>query len=600
MASRRIPVVACVLSLALVQAAQSDVQLHGLFTDNMVLQQGIPVPVWGTADEGEEVTVQLCDQKVSGKAQDGKWMVKLSSLKAGGPHTMTVAGKTTIELENVLIGEVWVCSGQSNMAMSLGGCVDAEQVIADSANPMIRLYAVKRTTAETPQNNVEGAWKECGPTTVGGFSGVGYFFGRDLQEALGVPVGLVNSSWGGTPAEAWTSLSVLQADPRLTATLTRFDERAALFPKQMERYEQQMAKWRERTAKAKQAGRPATRQPRKPRKPRKPRPARKASYLYNSMIAPLIPYAIGGAIWYQGEGNAGQAYEYRALFPAMIQCWRDDWGQGDFPFFWAQLAAFMPIQSAPASTAWPELREAQTMTLSLPNTGMAVLTDVGNETDIHPRRKQEVGARLALAARAVAYGEDIVHSGPMYDSMAIDGNKATITFKHVGRGLTFNGDGLSPAPGTSADLAVRRTRQVLEKLKTGAAAKPDDKRAAAKVKAFDDRLQAAIEAAAVRMETEKQKRATGHEARNAEDLGSQVKGFAIAGADRKFVWANASIVGTNKVVVHSPKVEKPMALRYAWANYPICNLYNKEGLPAVPFRTDDFPMVTGPKPEATK
>ena len=511
MASRRASVVVCMLSLVLVQVAQSDVQLHGLFTDNMMLQRGIPVPVWGRADEGEEVTVQLCDQKVSTKAQGGKWMVKLGSLKAGGPHTMTVAGKNTIELRNVLAGEVWVCSGQSNMAMSLGGCVNAKQEIANSANPMIRLYAVKRKTAETPQSNVEGAWKECGPTTVGGFSGVGYLFGRDLQKALDVPVGLINSSWGGTPAEAWTSLAVLQADPRLKATLTRFDERAALFPKQMERYGQQLAKWRERVAKAKQEGKPA---PRQPRKPRKPRPARKASYLYNGMIAPLIPYAIGGAIWYQGEGNAGHAHEYRTLFPAMIQCWRDDWGQGDFPFLWAQLAAYRAIQDAPRDSAWAELREAQARTLSLPNTGMAVLTDVGNETDIHPRRKQEVGARLALAARAVAYGEDLVHSGPMYGSMTVDGSKATIAFKHVGGGLTFKGDGRNPAPGTSADLTVRRTRQVLEKLKAEAVAKPDDKRAAAKVKAFEDRLQVAIQAAAARLETEKQKRAAGLEARS--------------------------------------------------------------------------------------
>ena len=516
-------------------SANAEVKLHALFTDGMVLQRDMKAPVWGTADDGEQVTVKFCGQDVSATSQGGKWMVKLDNLKAGGPFMMTVAGKNTIELKDVYVGEVWIGSGQSNMTMSVSGCVDAEQEIANSKNPMIRLYTVPRRVASEPKSDLEVKpaapgqkpsqecrWLECGPETVPGFSAVLYFFGRDLQKSLNCPVGLIHSSWGGTPAQAWTSKEHLAAKPELKFYLEDYAKALEMLPQATERFNKQMAAWKEAVQKAKAEGKPMPRPPGPPMGPDNPH---SPAGLYNGMIAPLIPYAIKGVTWYQGESNAGQPVVYRTLFPAMIECWRKAWDEGDLPFLFVQLAAFKKISPEPQDTDWAWLREAQTMTLSLPNTAEAVITDVGDEGNIHPRRKQQVGARLAFAARAIAYGEKIEYSGPMYKEMKVDGNKAIISFTHVGSGLCGK-EGSAP------------------------------------------------------------------------DANGELKGFTICGPDKKFVWGKAEIAG-DTVVVSGPDVQTPVAVRYAWADYPICNLYNKEGVPACPFRTDTFEQVK-PAPPAPK
>jgi len=501
---------AIVLSWSVLISAPSAfaaVALNGMFTDNMVLQQGKKVPVWGRADNGEKVTVSIQKQKAETTAKDGTWMVWLKPLKAGGPVEMTVAGSNTITLKNVLIGEVWICSGQSNMGMRVQDCADARKAIADSANPKIRLYHVPHITSDTPLTDVKGSWVECGPKTVAGFSGVGYFFGKELQAALKVPVGLINTSWGGTPAEAWTSKKTLETTPGLQSIVGDWDRYIKHeYPKQLEAHKARIEKWKQEAEKAKAEGKKAPPQPRGPMGPDTPH---RPSCLYNAMIHPLLPFAIQGAIWYHGESNAGRAYQYRTLFPAMIKNWREDFGQKDFPFLCVQLA---PFDGGMKDNTWPELREAQLLTTrALPNVGMAVITDLGDKTDIHPKRKAEVGARLALAARAIAYKQRIVYSGPEYSGMKFQGDKILLEFKHTGGGLVAQGGDL--------------------------------------------------------------------------------KGFTIAGKDRKFVPAQAQIVD-NRVLVSSPEVKEPVAVRYGWLNYPEVNQFNKEGLPATPFRTDDWQMIT--------
>jgi sialate O-acetylesterase len=431
--------------------ALAEVKLHGLFTEGMVLQQGAKVPVWGTADADEKVTVSIQGQEVSTTAKDGKWRVNLKNLKAGGPFEMTVKGSNTIEFKDVLVGEVWVCSGQSNMEWPVSLSRNPKETIAESKNPNIRLFFTPKTpNNDAPQTEL-GKWKgsttwlECGPKTVPNFSAVGYFFGRDLQKARNVPVGLIQSAWGGTPAEAWTSKAVLESDPALKGM--------------------------------------------------------KGSNLYNGMIRPLIPYAIKGVIWYQGESNAGQANRYRALFSAMIKNWRDDWKQGNFAFLFVQLAPWEP-----GGKNWPELCEAQLQTAqTVANTAMVVITDVGDRTDIHPKDKDPVGARLALCAQAIAYEEKITYSGPEYSGMKVEDNKVILSFKHIGKGLVAKGGPLT--------------------------------------------------------------------------------GFTIAGADKSFIKAEATIQ-EDTVVVTSPMVDRPMAVRYGWASFPVVNLWNRDGLPATPFRTD--------------
>lgn len=370
--------------------AAAAVKLPAVFGDDMVLQRGRPVPVWGWADKDEEVAVSIAGQTLTTKAdENGRWKVTLDKLDVGPPLTMTIkdSSGSTLVFHDVLVGEVWLCSGQSNMVWGLAASNNGRQEIAKADYPSIRLFYIPEVKALTPAEDVNGRWVPCSPKNIvkvgrGSFSAVAYFFGRQLHKELGVPVGLIQSSWGGTPAEFWTSRKALGENPALKSLIhTRRD----------------------------------------------------SSSLYNGMIAPLIPYAIRGAIWYQGESNVNRAHQYRTLFPAMIANWRADWGQGDFPFGFVQLAPYRYGNRDPKYCA--ELRDAQLMTLnSVPNTGMAVTMDIGNVKNIHPRNKQDVGKRLALWAAAKVYGRDVVYSGPIYKSMAVEGDKIRIRFDHVDGG----------------------------------------------------------------------------------------------------------------------------------------------------------------------
>jgi len=487
---------------------QAGLRLPAVFSDNMVLQRNFPAPVWGWAEPGEKVVVTLLDQTKTAWADNNRqWLVKLDELGAGGPYELTVTGqKSTITFKNVLVGEVWVCSGQSNMEWSLRASQGVEEAVASARNPRLRLFTVSKAQADTPLTDCKGAWVESSPETVPGFSGVAFFFGRDLQNALGIPVGLIHTSWGGTPVEAWTSVPVQQRDPDMNAVFADFDARKQKYDNDMAAYQQRLEQLKAEQEKALKEGKPAPAAPNKPGGP-----GWKPGVLYNAMICPILPYGIAGAIWYQGESNAGQAVRYRKQFPAMIQNWRSDFRRDDASFLFVQLANYMKREEQPADPDWAWLREAQTMTLSLRKTGMAVIMDIGQANDIHPRNKLDVGKRLSLAAQGVSYARTIVYSGPMYDSMKVDGDKVRLTFKHIGGGLVVKD-------------------------------------------------------------------------------GPAVKGFAMAGADKKFVWADAKIDG-DAIIVSSKDVPQPVAVRYAWANNPECNLYNQEGLPASPFRTDDWPKA---------
>jgi sialate O-acetylesterase len=522
------------LVATLVPAARADVVPNSLFTDHAVLQREKPILIWGTSDPGEQVRVSLTNEtgtNAAGQANaDGRWMIELPSLPAGGPYTLSIEGKNKVQLKDVLIGEVWICSGQSNMEMQLRDTFEANKAAAAAENPKLRLFTVAQATAMGPLDKVKGEWKECGPETAPAFSAVGYYFGRDLQKALGVPVGLIHTSWGGTPAQAWTSKDGLEAVPALRhyqADLARRLENydpakdREQYAAALKKFEQAQAEFKEAVAKAKEDGKPAPQAPRRPQQPKAPdKSPNSASTLYNGMIAPLIPYGIRGAIWYQGESNAGQAYEYRTLFTTMIQDWRAHWKQGDFPFLCVQLAPYKKIEDKPTESDWAELREAQLLaTKTLSKVGMAVITDVGEENEIHPKKKEPAGARLALLARKIAYGQDITAMGPVFKKMRSEGNRLVLSFDNAGAGL--------------------------------------------------------------------------------ECRGPKLTGFTVAGTDRKFYPADATIQGET-VVVSCPDVERPAAVRFGWANYPVVNLWNKDGLPATPFRTDTWPGVTQKEQAARK
>jgi sialate O-acetylesterase len=382
---------------------------------------------------------------------------------------------------------------------------DADLEIPAANWPQIRMFTVEKAIGTEPAADVKGRWDVCTPQTVARFSAVGYFFARDLNQMLKAPVGVIHTSWGGTPAETWTSREALAAaDPDVKVILDRFDQaRQGFTPDVKAKYEADVQDWIK-------AGRPRNKQP---RRPAGMEDQNSPTALYNAMIAPLVGYGIKGAIWYQGESNAGRAYQYRKLFPAMIQDWRSRWGEGDFSFYWVQLANFTARNPEPAPSDWAELREAQTMTLSLPNTGQAVIIDIGEGADIHPKNKQDVGRRLARLALHKDYGQNLIDSGPTFDSMSIDGDTVRIHFKNAAGGLVFK---------------------------------------------------------------------------------EKPTGFAVAGEDQKFVWADAKIQGET-VVLKSPAVPNPVAVRYAWANNPEVSLYNKANLPACPFRTDTWPGVTAEK-----
>jgi sialate O-acetylesterase len=648
--------------------------MPAVFSDHMVLQRDCKIPVWGWADPGEKVTVKFKWRRVKTRADaTGKWRVTLKKSRATAkPQVLVVKGTNTLTFKDVLVGDVWICSGQSNMAMPVSNCINAEAEIKAADLPQIRQFKVRNTILTAAEDDVIGDWQLATPSTVGGWTAAGYFFGRDLHRHLNVPIGLINTSWGGTRVEAWISREKLATLPETQGDLkqldnleTNYEQVQKLYRKSMEgflgdyrklealetdtahqkRYsapglddsawEQIMtpANWESaghpgldgeawyrrsveipagwagqdlalelgpideidttyfngekvggmgtvkplntdawslprhytvpgRLVKAGRAviamrivdqagqGGPWGGQPSDmflvpakaksdlqsrislagkwrfkvalelPRKPGNPMSPNTASVLYNGMINGLIPYGIKGAIWYQGESNANNAYAYRVRFPAMIQDWRTRWNQGEFPFLWVQLANFRQAPVQPENTSWPVVRESQNLTLALPNTGTALAIDIGNAKDIHPKNKQEVGRRLALAARSVAYGESLVYAGPTYQSMTVEGDAIRLHFSHLGGGL--------------------------------------------------------------------------------EARGGDLKQFAIAGADRKFFWAKAVIDG-DSVVVRADGVAAPVAVRYAWAGNPAgCNLYSKEGLPANPFRTDTWPVVTQPRATPAK
>ena len=658
----RTPLFAAAALLLAGSSAHATVRLPALVGSHMVLQRGRPVPVWGWAAPGEQVSVTFQGKTYPTSAPDasGRWQATLPATPAGGPYELTVQGQNTILLTDVLVGDVWLASGQSNMQMPVqdrpGGyqpVQQAEQEIAAATWPNIRFFTVSQTVAYRPQADVAGSgWLVCSPATVAQLSAVAYFFGRDLYQHYKVPVGLLVSSWGGTPAEAWTSAEGLQALPAFAPQVADFARRTTNLGDDQRAYEARQQEllrsarydrgylpggqtWASPTIDARawpiltlpslwerapglatydgvvwfrkeidlpaslasqpltltlgkiddadstfvngvrvgygsgydqlrrypvpagllHPGRnviavrvvdtgggggiagepkelllsPTSGAPGLPlagpwqyqlgldpqMQPVPPVPGggqHVPTALYNGMIAPLQPFALKGVIWYQGESNADRAEQYRTLFPALIADWRRHWN-AELPFLFVQLASFMPARPVPTESAWAELREAQALTLQVPGTGMATAIDIGEATDIHPHNKQEVGRRLALAARHVAYGDKkLIDRGPTYAGMAVAGNTISLKFSQSGAGL-----------------AVKN--------------------------------------------------------------GPALQGFAVAGADRQFHWATAEVVG-KKVVVQSPAVPRPVAVRYNWADNPSGNLVNKEGLPAVPFRTDSWPLTT--------
>jgi sialate O-acetylesterase len=418
-------------------AASAAVTPGGLFTNGAVLQRGVSVPVWGTANDGEPVTVSIQGQTVSTTARNGGWMVRLNPLRAGGPFPRTITGMNRIELRELLVGEVWVCSGQSNMEWPLAKAASGREALAESPDPMLRLFTIGHARSGTPKHTVHSVWKEAGPEAAADFSAVAYFFGRDLRRALKVPVGLIHSSWGGTPAEAWTSRPTLEESAALRSILADYERALERYVDELELYQAALIK---RLSPGAKEGADGTPIPPAPLQPRVTRKRHRPAVLYNAMIAPLQPYAIRGVIWYQGEANHRRAFQYQPLFSALIRSWRADWGQGDFPFLFVQLAPFRPDNVGPDDCSWAELREAQRLTsLAIPQTAMAVITDAGAENDIHPRNKEPVGARLALAARAIAYGEPLEYSGPTYDTMKIEGDHVVLRFQHAAGGLVARG-----------------------------------------------------------------------------------------------------------------------------------------------------------------
>jgi sialate O-acetylesterase len=653
---------AFLLTVTAGKSARAAVRVPAIIGDNMVLQAGMKVRIWGKADPGERVTVRFNSQTGQATADGaGHWQMSIGPFKAGGPFDLTISGTNTLTFKNILVGEVWVCSGQSNMEFPLINATDGAKAVAGANYPEIHLFTVEKNTSATPLDDVKGRWVVSTPDTVGQFSAVGYFFGRELHQQLKTPIGLIHTSWGGTPAESWTSYEALALNPDLKPIIDRYQESLKSLPDRQKDYERLTAEWEKNNiymdpgnkgealgyagasvnaaewkpmnlpqyfetsgpdidgavwfrkqievpqswagkdlvlnltpiddydttyfngTRVGGLGRETPESYSKPRRypvpaalvhagrnviavrvfdaagnggfagggdmsiapagdknnviglegawdykvelalppkhpdwgsrPQAPGPTNQnsPSVLYNAMLQPLTPYAIRGAIWYQGESNAGRAYQYRTLFPLMIRNWRQAWNEGDFPFYFVQLANWQPRKPEPGESEWAELREAQSMTLHEPQTGMAVIVDIGDTNDIHPRDKLDVGHRLAVWALARTYHQAIEYSGPLYDSFSVEGDRIRIRFKHAGG------------------------------LKTADSQAP--------------------------------------------------KAFAIAGADRKFHWAEAHIDGET-IILSNPKVSKPVAARYAWADNPEVNLYNGVNLPASPFRTDDWKGVT--------
>jgi sialate O-acetylesterase len=666
-----------IMALLTSSLANADIQLPAILSDHMVLAKRENVTIWGKADPGEKIAVTLNTQTAStSAAPDGRWRVGLNlKTSPAGPFEMTVEGKSKIIISDVLVGEVWVASGQSNMTWNLQNTTGAKAAMAESANPMIRQFKVKVSAVNEAEEEVKGSWVLASPESTPTISAIGYYFARQLQKELQAPIGIINSSVGGTHIEAWTSPSALNTIPDLKAARDRQLVIVGEHPGQHKNYVEGMGAWIKAHAredrpvadsaefagmdvstegwvpvrlpgrielpgfgggalwirkdveikvpsaftvrmpingfdsvywngrllaqttyetfpgtgnireagpyhlpeKDVKAGRnvlavriyqpasPATvfaepkagalslsgkwlaklefslpaldekilaSEPAPPASP--PRPPNVASSLFLGMIDPLLPFAISGVIWYQGEANVMRAVQYQSSFPLLISDWREQWQQGDFPFYFCQLANYLGKGKGPGESTWAELREAQSKTLRVPNTGQAVTIDIGESADIHPRNKKDVGERLALIALARHYGREIPYSGPVFDTLSIDGGKAILTFQHAEGGLAAN-----PLPATYNVNTLREETAPL--------------------------------------------------IRNSPN--SQLEGFAICGEDKVWVWADAAIEG-DRVVVWSDTVSKPVAVRYAWSDNPTCNLFNAAGLPASPFRTDDFPLTT--------
>ena len=448
-------VLACILINCLsVASAHGVVRTPSVIGNNMVLQRAVRVPIWGTASPGEHVTVTMANAHVSTTADaSGHWKVMMGPWQAGGPFTMTIAGENTITLENVLVGEVWLCSGQSNMAMAMdpdlpigaGGILNARQELATADYPSIRLFEVKRVSTGTPQTDTTASWKTTTPQTVATFSAVGYLFARELYQRLHVPIGIIESAWGGTAAQSWISRQALESNPKFQHIVVNSDKKIKDYDSLLKDYKQQLEIWQPTADAAEATGGPVPAPPQSPADLRSS--PHRSSGLYNGMIAPLVPYYIHGVVWYQGEADTTGPELYRALFPALIEDWRRTWGEGNFPFIYVQLPNFdTQIERAwgfwkpdAPPMLWPELREAQLEALSLPQTAMAVAIDVGDPKNIHPKNKQVVAHRLVLAALHSAYGKDEPYSGPIYRSMKKKGARIRLSFDHVEGGLISKG-----------------------------------------------------------------------------------------------------------------------------------------------------------------
>lgn len=486
---------------------RSDVTLPDLFSDHMVLQAEAEVPVWGQADPGTEVTVEFAGQKKETVADaSGKWQVYLDPMPASATPCKLVVrssiGNQPSEIDNVLVGEVWLCSGQSNMAFGVGG----QEKPAAADFPEIRFFTEQSSGAVNPSEKCRGQWVVCSPENFKTFSGTAYFFGKNLHTSLQRPVGLIVSAVGGTPIESWMSRESLRTFPELTAALEQLEDKAKGYnpASAQATYEKRMAEFDALVERLTAEGQPLPKPKQRPNLQEDPR-ATALGNLFNGKIAPLVPYAIRGVVWYQGESNASTPESgrfYSRLFPALIRDWRTRWGSAELPFIWVQLPKYENAQFK----GWREVRESQLKTLSLPGTGMAITSDTGDASVIHPNNKAEVGRRLCLLALAKVYGRNGACSGPLPAGHQIKGSEIICAFEYA-VGLKTSEGGL--------------------------------------------------------------------------------RGFEIAGEDRKWVPANARIEGAS-VIVSSPDVPHPVAVRYAWQNVSDANLVNGDDLPASPFRTDDF------------
>jgi sialate O-acetylesterase len=504
------------LGLGCFAALRAELKLPAIIGDHMVLQQKLANPIWGWDTPGAKVTVTFAGQSHTATAAgDGKWTVKLAPVPANAtPQVITITGTSRVEINDVLVGEVWMCSGQSNMGFKLNSDWNGDLEAAASNLPNLRLISVPQVGTQELKTDFKGQWRASTPETARSFTAVGFLYGRYIHEILGVPVGLIDNAWGGSAAEAWIRRTTIENDPRFKALMDSTVKREADLQSEKGKADlaAAQAKWKENVAKAKAEKKPAP-----PAPPQYLTGNARPGNIFAGVVHPTLGYGLKGVIWYQGESNAGRAYEHATLFPFLIEQWRKEWGQGDFSFYWVQLADFKAEKALPGESDWAELRETQTKTMRLPNTGQAVIIDLGEGKDIHPRNKHDVAARLVRWALVKDYGLKLPYRSPEFQSVDFAGNKATVTIDCFGSTL----------------------------------------------RAFDV---------------------------------AEARGFAICGEDRKWVWATGRVIAPNKVEVTSDQVAAPVAVRYAWADNPVCNLFSNDGLPVTPFRTDDFDMITKPKP----